>query len=178
MLNPECFRDIMTGRKNKCFKMKILQSPYEKVRYRDMENILFDTNSLEHQKIIIKNFKNIRQVEFEHSEIGQERFYNKIRDIYSSTFSEFCVSSIVNEYSFSSVVSQDPIYLFDLKHDTYDDYEKIMWYPPSQDNKNFPFENGLAIVYELVLLYNTELKWCIVSDRYNDVILFGSDYEI
>lgn len=158
--------------------MKVLQSLYEKTRFRDIENRLFDTKSLEHQKIIVKNFKHIRQVEIGHSEIGQERFYNKIRDIYSSTFNKFCVSSIVGEWRFSSAVSQDPIYLFDLKNDTYDDYEKIMWYPPSDENNNFPYENGLAIVYELVLLYNTELKWCIVSDRYNDVILFASDYEI
>ncbi len=149
--------------------MKILQSPYEKTRYRDMENILFDSNSLDHQKIIIKNFKNIRQVEVGHSEVGQERFYNKMRDKYSSSFSEFCVSSVVQD---------DPIYLFDFKKDTYDAYEKTMWYPPSQDNKNFPFENGLAIVYQLVFVYNTQLRWCIVSDQYNDVILFGSDYGI
>lgn len=149
--------------------MKILLSPHEKARYRDMENILFDVETSEAGRIIIKNYKYIKEVETEHSEIGQKRFFKKMRDKYSSCFSEFCVSS---------VVQNDPIYLFDFNEDTYDAYEKTMWYPPSNENKNFPFENGLAIVYDLILVYNTLLKWCIVSDRYNNVILFGSDYKI
>jgi hypothetical protein len=149
--------------------MKILQSAYEKVRYRDMENILYDLDTLEAERIIVKKYKYVKEIEIGHSEVGQERFYNKIRDKYSSRFSEFCVSSMAQD---------DPIYLFDFNEDSYDTYEKIMWYPPSHENKKFPSENGLAMVYELILLYNTELKWCIVSDRYNDVIMFGSDYDI
>lgn len=150
--------------------MKILLEEYEKKKYWEIEENTFDFDTYDPYKLIKAPFKRVLKIaEDSISTIGHEEFFNKVANLYSNGFPEACISTIAYI---------DPIYLIDFKNDTYDDYEKLMWYPPTkEDNREYPVTNGLAIVYDLVMIYNPDLMWCIISDRANEVVMYASNFE-
>ncbi|HYG16428.1 MAG TPA: hypothetical protein VEC12_11795 [Bacteroidia bacterium] len=141
--------------------MKIVTDADAKDQYRNKELVLFNIERFDYA--IRKRFTFHEEMAGFH-QIGTIEFYQKLAMLFEATASEYCISTVV--YS-------EPIFLFNFKNDTHQEYLALMNQPGSVNYHIQGHNVGLATVYEIILLYNADLKWCVFADRYEDKIIMA-----
>jgi hypothetical protein len=142
--------------------MKIITGNIEKKYYRNIEQKIFNIKNdyYSHFKLMFNSIECN-----EHSWLGDQSLYDKLYNTFKDTYPEFCISTIVQS---------EPIYLLNFQNDTVLEYNGILNFP-QLIGLNYPSYNaGIAIVNEIVYMYNIDMKWCVYSNRYLDITLLAS----
>lgn len=142
--------------------MIVITDPSQKKQFREIENRLFDEAASFRNRIKMRFSK---KVLFDHCSLDDPEILNFITHELPHSDSFICISTFV---------AAAPIFLFDIKNDSLEEYQSLLLdvgYKIDNNGDSEPL--GLTIQYEKILLYDKNELWCGLVDRYADKMFFA-----